>query len=149
MDANAHFLWRLTIAEAENIHISRSTSPYIDARSYRTHSIYTISRWSNTPNSNQHHHPPQSLTSRQHPPNNPHESSILTRRRHPLLITQLLIHRLIRTMRPGLETHIHAIPRRQRLFQPHPNAQSNHRGQRAVVDCRRELHYYGVDCGIC
>lgn len=51
-------------------------------------------------------------TTLQHFPQNPHQRPILQRRRHPLLIPQLPIHLLRRTMRPLLDPHIHPEPRR-------------------------------------
>ena len=51
-------------------------------------------------------------------------------------------------MRALLDPHIHPKPRRQRLLQPHPYAQTDHRGKRAVRDRRRDLHQNGLETAV-
>lgn len=50
-------------------------------------------------------------------------------------------------MRPFLDPHINSKPWWQRLFQADAHPESNHRCQRAMTDCGREIDYYGGDAG--
>jgi len=88
-----------------------------------------------------------SHTSLQHLPQHAHQRAILQRGRDALLIGQLLIDLLARTMRAVLDADVDPEARRQGLLEPHAHPEPDDGRQRAVRDGRGDEDGDGAERG--
>jgi hypothetical protein len=80
-----------------------------------------------------------------HLPKNPHQGAILEGSCDSLLVSELLVHLLVRAVRALLYAHVDTKARRQCLLETYAHAQTNHSGQRAMGNRRRDLDDDGAD----
>ena len=81
-----------------------------------------------------------SSTGAHHPPQHPPQRRILERGRDPLLVGQLLRHRLAAGVRAALDLDADAKAGRQGLFEAHAHGEPDHGRERAVRDGGGDEH---------